>query len=165
MGFPGGSVGKESACTVGDSGWVLGSGLLLLLLSHFSHVRLCDPMDSSPPGFPIPGILQARTQEWVAISFSNAWKWSLSVMFDPQRPHGLPPSRLLHPWDFLGKSTGVGCHCLLRPLGLTGLISLLSKTLKSLLKHHSSKASILRCSAFFTVQLSHPYMTTGKTIA
>ena len=38
-------------------------------------------------------------------------------------------------------------------------------TLKSLLRHHSSKASILRCSAFFTVQLSHPYMTTGKTIA
>ena len=39
------------------------------------------------------------------------------------------------------------------------------ETLKSLLQHHSSKASILRCSAFFTVQLSHPYMTTGKTIA
>ena len=38
-------------------------------------------------------------------------------------------------------------------------------TLRSLLQHHSSKASILRCSAFFTVQLSHPYMTTGKTIA
>ena len=38
-------------------------------------------------------------------------------------------------------------------------------TLKSLLQHHTSKASILRCSAFFTVQLSHPYMTTGKTIA
>ena len=38
-------------------------------------------------------------------------------------------------------------------------------TLKSLLQHHSSKASILRCSAFFTVQISHPYMTTGKTIA
>ena len=39
------------------------------------------------------------------------------------------------------------------------------RTLKSLLQHHSSKASILRCSAFFTVQLSHPYMSTGKTIA
>ena len=34
----------------------------------------CDPIDGSPPGFPIPGILQARTLEWVAISFSNAWK-------------------------------------------------------------------------------------------
>ena len=51
------------------------------------------------------------------------------------------------------------------PLEWTGLISLQSKGLKSLLQHHSSKASILRCSAFFIVQLSHPYMTTGKTIA
>ena len=40
--------------------------LLLLLLSHFSHVQLCDPIDSSPPGSPVPGILQARTLEWVA---------------------------------------------------------------------------------------------------
>ena len=38
---------------------------------------LCDPIDSSPPGSPFPGILQARTLEWVAISFSNAWKWKL----------------------------------------------------------------------------------------
>ena len=46
--------------------------MLLLLLSRFSHVRPCDPIDGSPPGSPIPGILQARTLEWVAISFSNA---------------------------------------------------------------------------------------------
>ena len=51
------------------------------------------------------------------------------------------------------------------PLGWTGWISLQSKTLKSLLQHHSSKASILQFSAFFMVQLSQPYMTTGKTIA
>ena len=51
------------------------------------------------------------------------------------------------------------------PLGLTGLISLLSKGLKSLLQHHSSKASVLPCSAFFMVQLSHLYMTTRKIIA
>ena len=52
------------------------------------------------------------------------------------------------------------------PLGLTRWISLLvQETLKSLLQHHSSKASILWCSAFFMVQLSHPYMITGKTIA
>ena len=51
------------------------------------------------------------------------------------------------------------------PLGWTRCISLLSKGLKSLLQHHSSKASITQCSAFFIVQLSHPYMTTGKTIA
>ena len=46
--------------------------LLLLLLSRFSCVRLCDPIDGSPPGSPVPGILQARALEWVAISFSNA---------------------------------------------------------------------------------------------
>ena len=40
---------------------------------------LCNPIDGSPPGSPIPGILQARTLEWVAISFSNAWKWKLKV--------------------------------------------------------------------------------------
>ena len=40
---------------------------------------LCDPIDGSPPGLPIPGILQARTLEWVAISFSNAWKWKVKV--------------------------------------------------------------------------------------
>ena len=42
-----------------------------------SCLTLCDPIDSSPPGSPIPGILQARTLEWVAISFSNAWKWKV----------------------------------------------------------------------------------------
>ena len=40
---------------------------------------LCDPIDSSPPASPVPGILQARTLEWVAISFSNAWKWKVKV--------------------------------------------------------------------------------------
>ena len=49
--------------------------LLLLLLSP----TLCDPMDGSPPGSPVPGVLQARTLEWVAISFSNAWKWKGKV--------------------------------------------------------------------------------------
>ena len=51
------------------------------------------------------------------------------------------------------------------PLGRTGWISLQSKGLSGLLQHHSSKASVLRLSAFFIVQLSHPYVTTGKTIA
>ena len=40
---------------------------------------LCDPIDGSPPGSPVPGILQARTLEWVAISFSNAWKWKVKA--------------------------------------------------------------------------------------
>ena len=44
-----------------------------------SYPTLCDPRDGSPLGSPIPGILRARTQEWVAISFSNAWKWKVKV--------------------------------------------------------------------------------------
>ena len=56
-------------------------------------LTLCDPIDGSPPGSPAPGILQARTVEQVAISFSNAWKGkgkgSHSVMSDSSRPHGL----------------------------------------------------------------------------
>ena len=53
--------------------------ILLLLLSRFSYVRLCDPRDGSPPGSSVHGILQARTLEWVAISFSNAWMWKVQV--------------------------------------------------------------------------------------
>ena len=44
-----------------------------------SYPSLCDPVDNSPPGSPIPGILQAGTLEWVVISFSNAWKWKVKV--------------------------------------------------------------------------------------
>ena len=84
---------------------------------------LCDPTDGSPPGSPVPGILQARTLEWVAISFSNAWKRKVKVK-------SLSRSRLLAtPWtaayqappsmDFPGKSTAVGCHRLLRFLGIS----------------------------------------------
>ena len=79
---------------------------------------LCNPIDSSPPGSPVPGILQARTLEWVAISFSNAWKWKPKVKSVSRvRPSATPwttAHSLLCPGDFPGKSTGVGCHCLLR---------------------------------------------------
>ena len=51
----------------------------MLLLSCFSLVRLWDPTDSSPPGSAVPGIFQARTLEWAAISFSSAWKWNVKV--------------------------------------------------------------------------------------
>ena len=81
-----------------------------------SCLTLCDPIDGSPSVSLCPGILQARKLEWLAISFSNAWKCKVkvksSVMSDSYRPHGLQPTRLLRPWDFPGKSTGVGCHCL-----------------------------------------------------
>ena len=108
---------------------------------------LCDPIDSSPPGFPVLGILQARTLEWVAISFSNAWK---SVVSDSSRPHGLQPTRLLRPWDLgtrdlfnkpfrhthiwetpikLGSSPASGLECLLLSLKCFHLL------LRSLFRH------------------------------
>ena len=52
---------------------------LVVAKSLQSCPTLCDPIDSSPPGSPVPGILQARTLEWVAISFSNEWKWKVTV--------------------------------------------------------------------------------------
>ena len=107
--------GKRGSREESKPATVICMAMLCYAKSLQSCPTLCDPIDGSPPGFPVPGILQARTLEWVAISFSNAWKWkwSRSVVSNPQRPHGLQPSRLLHPWDFPGTSTGVGCHCLL----------------------------------------------------
>ena len=78
---------------------------------------LCDPIDGSLPGSPVPGILQARTLAWVAISFSSAWKWKLkgkplSCVWLFATPwtaaYQAPPSM-----GFPGKSSGVGCHSLL----------------------------------------------------
>ena len=66
-------------CPSPPNGYKLFCFMLLLLLSRFSGIWLCDPTDGSPPGSPIPGTLPARTLEWVAISFSNAWKWKVKV--------------------------------------------------------------------------------------
>ena len=55
------------------------STMLCYAKSLQSCPTLCDPIDSSPPGSPVPGILQARTQEWVAISFSTTWKWKVKL--------------------------------------------------------------------------------------
>ena len=84
-----------------------------------SYPTLCDPIDSSPPSSTIPGILQARTLEWVAISFSNAWKWKMKVKLLSCVWLLVTPWIAAYqvPWDFLGKSTGVGCRCLLRHKG------------------------------------------------
>ena len=122
---------------------------------------------------PAPGVYpnSRPSSQWChpAISYSV-------VPFSPC-PQSLPasgsfPMSQLFAWG--GQSTGVSASASilpmntqdLSPLGWTGGTSLqFQGTLKSLLQHHSSKASIVRRSAFFTVQLSHPYMTTGKTIA
>ena len=84
----------------------------MLLLSHFSHVLLCAT----------PFLGFSRQEHWSGLLFpspmhkSEKWQWSRSVISDSSWPHGLQPTRLLHPWDFPGNSTGVGCHCLLRNL-------------------------------------------------
>ena len=76
---------------------------------------LCDPIDGSPLGSPVPGILQARILEGVAISFSSACMHAKSLESCPTlRPYEQQPTRLLCPRNSPGKSTGVGCHFLLQ---------------------------------------------------
>ena len=92
--------------------------LLLLLLSHFSRVRLCATPWMAAHQAP-PSLGFSRQEHFSGLPFpfpvheSERWKWSCSVMSNSLRPHGLQLTRLLCPWDFPGKSTGVGCHCLL----------------------------------------------------
>ena len=142
-----------------------------------SCLTLWDPMNCSMPGLPVHHQLPEFTQTHVhrvgdAIQPSHPLSSPI-----PPAPKSLPasgsfPMSQLCAWG--GQSTGVSASASVlpvniqewSPLGWTGSISLQSKgLLKSLLQHHSSKTSILWRSAFFTVQLLHPYMTTGKTIA
>ena len=104
--------------------------LLLLLLSHFSCVWLCVTSQMAAHQAP-PSLGFSRQEHWSGLPFpfpmheSEKWKWSHSVKSDSSWPHGLQPTRLLPPWDFPGKSTGVGCHCLLwETPGLTGKFGL-----------------------------------------
>ena len=93
--------------------------MLLLLLSRFSRVWLCATPWTAAHQAPL-SLGFSRQEHWSGLSFpspmheSEKWKWSRSVVSDPQRPHGLQPTRLPHPWDSPGKSTGVGCHFLLQ---------------------------------------------------
>ena len=104
-----------------------------------SHLILCRPLLLLPP---IPPRIRVFSNESaLRMGWPKYWSFSFSIIPSKEIP-GLIPFRM----DWLNL------------LALQG-------TLKSLLQHHSSKASILWHSTFFTVQLSHPYMTTGKTIA
>ena len=134
---------------------------------------ICDPMNPSTPGLPVHHQLPEFTQTHV----SDAIQQSHPLSF-PSPPAPIPPSirvfssestlRMRWPkyWSF--------SFSIIPSKEIPGLISFrmdwldllaVQGTLKSLFQHYSSKVSILRHSAFFTVQLSHPYMTTGKTIA
>ena len=88
------------------------------MLSCFSSVGLCTTPWTVAHQAPW-SLGFSRQEHWSGLPFpspmqeSEKWKWSRSVMSDSSRPHGLQPTRLLCPWDFPGKSTGVGCYCLL----------------------------------------------------
>ena len=103
-----------------------------------SHLILCCPLLLLPP-IP-PSIRVFPNESTLHIRWPKYWSFSFSISPSNEHP---------------------GLICRMDWLDLLAV----QGTLKSLLQHHNSKASILQCSAFFTVQLSHPYMTTGKTIA
>ena len=157
----------------------LRSTYIFLIDFQFSSVTqscptLCDPMDRSTPGLPVHHQLPEFTQTHAHRAVMPS---SHLILCCPLLPPSIFPSirvfsresvlRIRWPkyWSFSSISPS-NEH--------SGLISFrmdwfellaVPGTLKSLIQHHSSKASILRCSAFFIVQLSHPYMTIGKTIA
>ena len=105
----------------------------------FNHLILCCPLLLLPSIF--PSIRVFSNESALRIRWPKYWSFSFNISPSNERP-GLISFRM----DWLDLPAVQG-------------------TLKSLLQHHSSKASVLQRSAFFTVQLSHPYMTTGKTIA
>ena len=137
---------------------------------------LCDPLDCSTLSFPVHHQLPKLTQTHVH-SISDAIQPSHPLL-SPSPPPSIFPSirvfsnesvlRVRWPkyWSFsfsISPSNEYSGMISFRMDWLDLLV--VQETLKSLLQHHSSIASILQCSAFFIVQLSHPYMTTGKTIA
>ena len=119
--------------------WSLLKLMSIELVMSSNHLILCHPLLLPPSVF--PNIRVFSSQSVLCIRWPNYWCFSFSISSSNEHS-GLISFRT----DWLDL------------LAVQG-------TLKSLLQHHSSKASILQCSAFFMVQLSHPYMTTGKTIA
>ena len=87
-------------------------------VKSLSHVRLCATPWTAAYQSP-PSLGFTRQEHWSGLPFpspmheNEKWKWSRSVVSDSSRPHGLQPTRLLRPWHLPGKSTEVGCHCLL----------------------------------------------------
>ena len=110
---------------------------------------------------------------WIHVQFSSVTQ-SCLTLWSHESQHARPPCPSPTPGLHSdSRPSSQWCFSIIPSKEIPGLISLrmdwldllaVQGTLKSLFQHHSSKASILQCSAFFTVQLSHPYMTTGKTI-
>ena len=128
----------HQACLSITNYWSLLKLMSIELVMPSSHLILCRPLLLLPP---IPPSIRVFSSE-SALLMRWPKYWSFSFSISPSNEH----PGLIFRMDWLDLFAVQG-------------------TLKSLLQHHSSKASILWCSAFFTVQLSHPYMTTGKTIA
>ena len=110
-----------------------------LVVMPSNHLILCHPLLLPPSIF--PSIMVFSSESVLCIRWSKYWSFSFSISISSEYS-GLISFRM----DWLD-------------------LLAVQRTPKSLLQHHSSKVSILQCSAFFMVQLSHPYMTTGKTIA
>ena len=175
-----------------SSGLTIGSGCSLLaarwqvffslssLMTHgltFSSVAqlyltLCDPMDCSTPGFPVhhPELAQTHVhQVGDAIQPSHPLSSPSPPTFNLSQHQVFPSESVLHVrwpknWSFNFSISPSSEHPGLIPFRMDWLdLFAVQGNLKSL-ECHSSKAAVLRCSAFFTAQLSHPYMTTGKTI-
>ena len=158
---------------------LLGSDIPIIFssvqFSSQSHVWLCDPMNDSTPGLPV----HHQLLEFRLMSIESVMPSSHLILYRPLLPlPPIPPSirvfsneSTLHMrwpkyWSFSFSIIPSKEHPGLISFRMDWLNLLaVQGTLKSLLQHHSSKASILRHSAFFTVQLSHLYMTTGKTIS
>ena len=118
--------------------WSLLKLMSIELVIPSSHLILCHPLLLLPSIF--PSIRVFSNESAFRIRWPKYWRFSFSI--SPSNEYsGLISFRM----DWLDLFT-------------------VQRTLKSLLQHHSSKASVLQCSAFFIVQLSHPYMTTGKTV-
>ena len=140
----------------------------MVLISSVSSVAqscptLCDPMNRSTPGLPVHHQLPEFTQTCLHCLLL------LPSIFPSIRVFSNESTlRMRWPkyWSFSFSISSSNEYSGLISLRMDWLDLLaVQGTLKSLLQHHRSKASILQCSAFFIVQLSHPYMTTGKTIA
>ena len=137
-----------------------------------SCLTICDPMNHSTPGFPVHHQLPEFTQTLVhqvgdAIQPSHPLSSSSPPAPNPFQHQGLfqwvnPSHEVAKVLEF--QSFQWTPRLISFRMDWLELLAV-QGTCKSLLQHHSSKASILQCSAFFPVQLSHPYMTTGKTIA
>ena len=131
------TVARQASLSIINS-WSLLKLMSIQLVMPSNHLILCRPL--LPPSI-FPSVRVFPNESVLRIRWPKYWSFSFSI--SPSNEYsGLIYFRM----DWLDV------------LAVQG-------TLKSLLQHHSSKASILWCSAFFTVQLSHPYMTTGKTIA